>query len=158
MRVLDVGCGSATITAEVARRLPGNEIVALTPAKPDSSSPAEPLRARERLHRRRRGSRLLPAASFDLVYSRFLLEYLPAKRRVVREFARVLPPGRHRAPARHRREFVNSYPPDPQLQPALGQALALLAATGFDPHVGRRLRSLLQQAGKLPRAGLKVEP
>ena len=43
-------------------------------------------------------------------------------------------------------QLVNHYPPDPLLEQSLTQALAVLARTGFDPHVGRKLYHLVQQA------------
>ena len=95
MRVLDVGCGPATITAEVAQLVPDGAAVGL------DASAARIAVARRTLGRcpnasAVRGDALdLPFndASFDLVYCRFLLEYLPEETARGRRTRPRLPPG-----------------------------------------------------------------
>ena len=53
-------------------------------------------------------------------------------------------------------QFVNHHPLDPRLHRDLPEAVALLAPTGLDPYVGRRLWGLLRQAG-LCGGGLEIE-
>jgi ubiquinone/menaquinone biosynthesis C-methylase UbiE len=151
-RILDVGCGPAVIAAAVADSAPKAEIVALD-ASPTRIAVAEQVReshpnATAILGRAER----LPFQdnSFDFVYSRFLLEYLPDKQRAVNEFARVCRPGGIVLLQDLDGQLVNHSPPDPLLEQSLAQALVVLARTGFDPNVGRKLRYLVQQASLTP--------
>ena len=90
MRVLDVGCGPAVIAAELAGRFPV-EVVAL------DASAARIDVARENFEGHANAvavvgdAHSLPfdGASFNLVYSRFLFEYLADKQSAARELARV---------------------------------------------------------------------
>jgi SAM-dependent methyltransferase len=159
MRVLDVGCGPGTITAEIARRVPDGDVVAVDSSEARLSVARGNLSAYANASAVAGDARSLPFddASFDLVYSRFLLEHVPYKRRAADELARVCRPGGTVLLQGLDGQLVNNYPPDPDLQRGLGRALAHLSATGFDPHVGRRLRTLLQQAGLVPE-GTEVEP
>ena len=157
-RILDVGCGSATIAAEVARRYPESEIVALD----DVAVPLWP--ARQNLHVHANASVLaadvtaLPFDddSFDLVYSRFLLGRVPYRRRTVLELGRVCRPGGTVLLQDIDGQFVNHHPPDSRLHRDILEAAALLAPTGLDPYVGRRLWGLLRQAD-LCGGGLEIE-
>jgi SAM-dependent methyltransferase len=159
MRVLDVGCGPGTIAAEVARHVPDGEVVAL------DASAAWIAVARGILSAHDNASAVVgdahalpfPDGVFDLVYSRFMLEYLPQKQRAVDELARVCRLGGTVLLQDLEGQFVNNHPPDPDLQHDIGAALELLAETGFDPHVGHKLRGMLAEAGLAP-AGLEIEP
>jgi len=159
MRVLDVGCGAATTAVEVARRFPESEIVALDEVGAPLSSARRNLRVHPNASVIAADVRALPFddESFDLVYSRFLLGRVPGKRRAALEFARVCRPGGTVVLQDIDGQFVNHYPLDPELQRDLAAAVALLAPTGVDPYVGRRLWGLLRQAG-LCGGGLEIEP
>lgn len=97
-RLLDVGCGTGTLLAEVKRRFP--EVVAVG-IDPDAAI----LRIAER-RLARRGSQVdlqvaraealpFPDASFDVVVSTLVVHHLPtpAKHAALREIYRVLRPG-----------------------------------------------------------------
>jgi SAM-dependent methyltransferase len=159
MRVLDVGCGPATIAAEVAQLVPDGAVVGL------DASAARIAVARETLARCANAAAVSGDAhelpfedeSFDLVYCRFLLEYLPDKQRAVGELARVCRTGGTVLLQDLDGQLVGHYPPDEQLERQLARALELLATTGFDPYVGSKLRFLLDGAG-LGAARQEVEP
>jgi ubiquinone/menaquinone biosynthesis C-methylase UbiE len=151
-RILDVGCGPGVIAAAVADSAPDADIVAL------DASPARVAVAEETLEPYPNAAAILgeaeqlpfPDSSFDLVYSRFLLEYLPDKQHAVNELARVCRPGGTVLLQDLDGQLVNHYPPDPLLDQSLAQALTVLTRTGFDPNVGRKLHYLVQQASLTP--------
>jgi len=138
--VLDVGCGPGVLAAAVAARCPQGRVVAL-----DQS----PDRARQA------GVRLAPwdgqavvgdaatlpfaDASFDLVYCRFLLEYLREPGLAVREMARVCRPGGRVLLQDLDGQLLWHYPEDAELERQVLATLGVLAGTGFDPFAGRKL-------------------
>jgi len=89
----------------------------------------------------------VPADSFDVVYSRFMLEYLADKDRVVHELSRVCRPGGAVLLQDLDGQLVWHYPEDEELERQVGEVLRALAKTGFDPFVGRKLFSLAHRAG-----------
>jgi SAM-dependent methyltransferase len=159
MRVLDVGCGPATIAAEVARLVPHGAVVGLDASAARIAVARETLASSPNAAVVRGDAADLPFddESFDLVYCRFLLEYLPDKQRAVGELARVCRAGGTVLLQDLDGQLVGHYPPDEELQRQLARALELLATTGFDPYVGSKLRFLLDGAG-LGTARQEVEP
>jgi ubiquinone/menaquinone biosynthesis C-methylase UbiE len=85
--------------------------------------------------------------SFDLVYSRMLLEYLKDKERAVMEMARVCKRGGTVLLQDLDGQLLWHYPEDPVVQGTVEKVVKALAATGFDPFVGRKLFSLAHKAG-----------
>jgi ubiquinone/menaquinone biosynthesis C-methylase UbiE len=85
--------------------------------------------------------------SFDLVYSRMLLEYLKDKESAVREMARVCKRGGTVLLQDLDGQLLWHYPEDPVVQGTVEKVVRALAATGFDPFVGRKLFSLAHRAG-----------
>jgi SAM-dependent methyltransferase len=98
MRVLDVGCGTGSLAAELARGWPGVEVTGLDP------DPLALARARRKLERAGLEARLdqgfaddlpYPESSFDRVFSTFMFHHLArdVKEGMLREVCRVLAPG-----------------------------------------------------------------
>jgi ubiquinone/menaquinone biosynthesis C-methylase UbiE len=85
--------------------------------------------------------------SFDLVYSRMLLQYLKNKESAVREMARVCRRGGTVLLQDLDGQLLWHYPEDPVVQGTVEKVVRALAATGFDPFVGRKLFSLAHRAG-----------
>jgi SAM-dependent methyltransferase len=147
--VLDAGCGPGTISAAVAEIAPRLKIVGL------DASPARTAVAEDTLRRHPNAQVALgdvrhlpfPNDSFDLVYCRFLLEYVPDKQRAVDEFVRVCRPGGTIVLQDLDGQLTNNYPPDPKLEQGIARALAILGLGGFDPLLGRKLHNLLNVAG-----------
>ena len=156
--VLDVGCGAATIAAEVARRFPASEIVALDEVGVTLSPARQNLLAHANASVVAGDVTAMPFDddSFDLVYSRLFLGRVPYRRRAALELARVCRPGGTVLLQDLDGHFVNHHPPDPRLHRDLHAAVALLAPTGLDPYAGRRLWGLLRQAGPSG-GGLEIE-
>jgi ubiquinone/menaquinone biosynthesis C-methylase UbiE len=89
----------------------------------------------------------LPSDRFDLVYSRMLLEYLKDKEGAVREMARVCKRGGTVLLQDLDGQLLWHYPEDPVVQSTAEKVVKALAATGFDPFVGRKLFTLARKAG-----------
>jgi len=138
--VLDVGCGPGVLAAAVAARCPGGRVVALDQS-PDRAQQAELLLAPWDGCAVVGDAAALPFAdaSFDLVYCRFLLEYLPQPGLAVREMARVLRPGGRLLLQDLDGQLVWHYPEDAELERQVLATLGVLASTGFDPFAGRKL-------------------
>ena len=85
--------------------------------------------------------------SFDLVYSRMLMEYLKDKESAVKEMARVCKRGGTVLLQDLDGQLLWHYPEDPGVQGTVEKVVRALAATGFDPFVGRKLFFLAYQAG-----------
>jgi ubiquinone/menaquinone biosynthesis C-methylase UbiE len=85
--------------------------------------------------------------SFDLVYSRMLLEYLKEKERAVREMTRVCKRGGTVLLQDLDGQLLWHYPEDPAVQSTVEKVVRALGVTGFDPFVGRKLFSLAHRAG-----------
>jgi len=88
-----------------------------------------------------------PSDSFDLVFSRMLLQYLQEKERAVAEMVRVCRPGGVVLLQDLDGQLLWHYPEDPLVQGTVRKVVAALAATGFDPFVGRKLFWLARMAG-----------
>ena len=156
--VLSVGCGPGVILSAVTAlpfSIKGTGI--------DVSSD----RVKEAIQRNRDNSRVefvcgdaqamqLPSDSFDLVYTRMLLQYLREKQKAIAEMVRVCKPGGTVLLQDLDGQLLWHYPEDPVLQRGIEKVLAALATTGFDPFVGRKLFWLAQRAG-LEQLDVQVE-
>jgi ubiquinone/menaquinone biosynthesis C-methylase UbiE len=147
--VLSVGCGPGVIVREVCAL--------------DSSIRATGIdisadRIQEAINRNRENPHAqficgdahamqFPADSFDLVYSRMLFQYLPKKERAMSELARVCKRGGVVVLQDLDGQLLWHYPEDPAVQRTAEKVVTALAATGFDPFVGRKLFWFAQQAG-----------
>lgn len=154
--VLSVGCGPGSILRAVSAlhslvRATGIDISAerITEAVQRSRGNANLKFVRGDAH-------AMPFASdsFDVIYCRMLLQYLRDKERAVAEIVRVCRPGGSVVLQDLDGQLLWHYPEDSVLQPAVEKVVAALAATGFDPFVGRKLFWL---AGKAGLKNLKVQ-
>lgn len=156
--VLSVGCGPGVILNEVSELHPSVRATGI-----DISAD----RVQEAIQKNRENLRLkfvrgdaqampFPSDSFDLVYSRMLLQYLREKEKAVAEMARVCRPGGLVLLQDLDGQFLWHYPEDVNVQRAVEKVLAALAPTGFDPFVGRRLFWLARKAG-LKKVDVQVE-
>lgn len=147
--ILSVGCGPGVFLREIAEAHPHIEVVGVDVSQTRIAD------ARKRLAglgnaRAYLGDALnLPfeANRFDLIFCRFLLEYLPDKPLAVHEMKRVCAPGGKVLLQDLDGQLVWHFPEDAELQQATERVVAHLAATGFDPFVGRKLFSLCVASG-----------
>jgi ubiquinone/menaquinone biosynthesis C-methylase UbiE len=147
--VLSVGCGPAIILRSICEFHPD-----VTGTGLDIS----PLRVRQATERNQHSSRSrffcgdvreMPFASdtFDIVYTRMLLQYIGEKERAVNEMVRVCKPGGTVLMQDLDGQLIWHYPEDPDMQEAIERVLKGLAESGFDPFAGRKLYWLASKAG-----------
>jgi len=148
-QVLDVGCGPGTILRAAAsphRRARGVGI---------DLGPVRIRQAKEKNHDNRslqfyRGDvqeLQFESCTFDVVYSRMLLQYVPDKEKAVGEMVRVCKPGGTVLMQDLDGQLVWHYPEDALMQQTVARVLGTLQHSGFDPFVGRKLFWLARNAG-----------
>src|SRR5207247_9980778 len=89
----------------------------------------------------------LPSCSFDLVYTRMLLQYIPDKETAVAEMGRVCKPGGVVLIQDLDGQLVWHYPEETLMQETIHRVMKSLAETRFDPFVGRKLLWMSRAAG-----------
>jgi SAM-dependent methyltransferase len=145
--VLEVGCGPGVIACAAARDRPTSVVTGV------DISPARFARLAANLPHnvilRQADAVDLPFAddAFDVVYSRFLLEYLADKQTAVSEMVRVCGAGGKVLLQDLDGQLVWHFPEDGELQEGLRCVLDALAKRGFDPFAGRKLFSFCKAAG-----------
>jgi ubiquinone/menaquinone biosynthesis C-methylase UbiE len=156
--VLSVGCGPANILRAVVGLYPRVSGIGL------DLSPARVQRAAERNYRVPRlnffcgdvQQMQFESGSFDLAYSRMLLQYVPNREKAVSEMVRVVKPGGVVLMHDLDGQLMWHYPEDALMQQTIQRVLSSLAKSGFDPLVGRKLFWLARNAG-LENIQVKVE-
>ncbi len=151
MRVLDVGGGPGVMAREVARTVSDSVVYSL------DASPARTKAAEECLDDLIYAHAILgnayqlpfPDDSFDLIYTRFVLQHLPNPDQVVAEMTRVCKPGGRLLLQDTDGYNVTHYPKDERLQTIIHKVIQCLEKSGFDPYTGRKLYHWCQQLGLL---------
>lgn len=157
--LLSVGCGPGVFLREIAEFHPETEVVGV------DKSPLRIQQAQTRFcglpnARAFVGDAMaLPFTHnrFDLIFCRFLLEYLPDKQIAVQEMARVCSEGGKILLQDLDGQLLWHFPEDRELQETTERVLNYLQTTGFDPFVGRKLYSLCVHAG-LSDVAVQVDP
>jgi SAM-dependent methyltransferase len=157
--VLSVGCGPAVFLREIAENHPNIEAVGVDISAARIKDAENRLRGLPNAHAHVGEAVALPFESdrFDLVFSRFLVEYLPEKLQAIREMKRVCSPGGKVLLQDLDGQLVWHFPEDSDLQQKTERVLRSLAKTGFDPFVGRKLFSLCLSAG-LADVTVQIDP
>ncbi len=142
--LLSVGCGPGVFLRELAENHPEIEVVGVDMSSSRVRGAEERLQGLPNARACVGNAQSLPfeTNSFDLVFSRFLIEYLPDKAGAVQEMSRVCSEGGKLLLQDLDGQLVWHYPEDAELQKTTDQILGHLAGTGFDPFVGRKLFSL----------------
>ena len=159
MEVLSVGCGPGNILRAIAATEPtiratGIDISQTRIEQARKRSPGNP---QVKFFCGNATEMQFPRRSFDLVYTRMLLQYLSQKEKAVAEMVRVTKPGGLVMLQDLDGQLIWHYPEDPIMQNAVMQVTGALAESGFDPLVGRKLFWLAQKAG-LEQIEVQVEP
>jgi SAM-dependent methyltransferase len=157
--LLSVGCGPGVFLRELAERHPKIDVVGVDISASRVAEAEKRLRGLPNARVCVGNALSLPfdANSFDLVFCRFLLEYLPDKPRAVEEMGRVCKEGGRIVLQDLDGQLVWHFPEDPELQALTERILNFLGGTGFDPFVGRKLFSFCVGA-KLADIQVQVEP
>jgi len=157
--ILDVGCGSGAITSALAKRSPHSAVVGFDASADRLAEATRRSQGLANFSVQQGVATALPFGdeSFDLVYSRFLLEYLPDRQDAVAEMVRVCRSGGRVLLHDLDGQLLWHYPPEEPLQSDIERVLATLAATGFNPFAGRTLFSLARRAG-LQDVSVRIDP
>jgi glutathione S-transferase len=157
-RVLDVGSGLAQLTRAMGRAVGAGRVLGVERS-------AEQLNEARRLSRdageenlcelRQGDARHLPLqeeewGTFDVAHARFLLEHVPWPLEVVKEIVRAVRPGGRIVLMDDDHENLRLAPEPPGFARLYRALLGTYERHGNDPHVGRRLASLLEEAGATP--------
>ncbi|MEV7589528.1 methyltransferase domain-containing protein [Streptomyces sp. NPDC089922] len=153
MRVLDVGCGLGTITADLAALVaPGGRVTAV--------DAAEDVLAQAAAHAEERGlggavsfavadvhALDFPDDSFDVVHAHQVLQHVGDPVRALREMRRVCRPGGIVAARDADYAAMTWYPAVPGLDAWLDLYRRTARANGGEPDAGRHLRAWARRAG-----------
>jgi SAM-dependent methyltransferase len=157
--LLSVGCGPGVFLGEVASKHPKIEVAGVDLSRSRIQDAERRLRDLPNAKVFTGDAQALPFEEnkFDLVFCRFLLEYLPDKQRAVQEMKRVCSCGGKVLLQDLDGQLIWHFPEDSELQLATEKVLTYLAGSGFDPFVGRKLFSLCLGAG-LNNIRVQVDP
>ncbi len=157
--VLDLGCATGHMSLAMARaagldgRVIGVEISAEQIAEARRYAATVPEGARFEV---RQGDALAPPlrdeewGTFDVVHSRFLLEHLTNTLAAVRVMARAVRPGGRVILADDDHDLLRLSPEPPGFTLVWSAYVRAFGRDGIDPYIGRRLVSLLHDAGLKP--------
>jgi ubiquinone/menaquinone biosynthesis C-methylase UbiE len=137
-KILDVGCGPGVIAAEVARRSSTVQVCGVDLSDRRITDARSRLNGLVNLEFHIANADTLPFSdeTFDLVYSRFIMDYLRDKQAAVHEMIRVCKPGGRILLQDLDGQLLWHYPEDDHLQEQIRtvlDALAHRAATSHPP-------------------------
>lgn len=147
-RVLEVGCGPGALAAAVAALPEQPSVVGVDQSSRRlAQQVTPPVGCELRLQVGEATALPLDEGTFDLAYTRFMLQYLPDPGAAIVELHRVVAPGGHVLLQDLDGQLVWHDGLCEELEHGLAKVMAHLGRTGFDPHVGRRLFGLARRAG-----------
>lgn len=149
-RVLEAGCGPGFVTELLLERLGDGSVTALDvdPAMLDHARRLVGHDERVRFVEASVTATGLPAAAFDLVLLRFVLQHVPDAPVALQELKRVLRPGARIVVVDADFACANLFDPEPSFTHELMAAVIEgQRRQGGDPHIGRKLPALLRDAG-----------
>src|SRR5271154_658749 len=150
-RVLDVGCGPGTITADLAARVPDGEVVAI-----DAAADVLDLARAEASRQGRANVRFevgdvyalgFGDGTFDVVHAHQVLQHLSDPVAALTEMRRGGPPGGRGPPRPAADGGVFWFPDAPGLTEWQALSRTVARAPGGEPAAGRRMLSWARQAG-----------
>lgn len=145
--VLDAGCGSGSMSRQIAKAQPDATVVGVDLREPYLDF-ARRKAASENLTNvkfEKGDVRALPFAdaTFDIVWHKYLLQWVGDPQAAMCEFTRVTKPGGLIVSCNFDGFAVTHEPPDPAMQPLAEYVFSQLV----DPFIGRRLAAMSRQAG-----------
>ena len=144
--VLEVGSGLGILAGEVAARVPQGEVIGIE-YSPEQLAAAHVTRPNLRFERGDAHRLPFDRARFDVVYCRYLLEHVADPVQALREMRRVLRPG-GRVCIQENNVLANEFFPDcPKFDSVWEKFVALQSKLGGDALIGKKLFTLLLQAG-----------
>lgn len=156
-RIVDFGCGLAQLSRAMARAS-GAKLVGIERSAEQLAEAARQaaVAREEHLIELRQGDVSDPPlrpdewGSFDLAHARFVLEHVQDPLAVVRQMVRAVKPGGRIVLQDDDHEVLRCYPEPPGFMALWGAYERTYDRLGCDPYVGRRLASLLYEAGARP--------
>ena len=151
-KVLDAGCGSGFMTRAIARHSPGATVTGLDREAKYIDFARRQATAEQLSNASFEVGDVLKLpfadASFDLVWSKHLLQWVGQREQALAEFKRVTRPGGRIVCANFDRFCLSHYPTDLILQAEMEKWFgAAQQAFGFDNDLGRKLPHLFKQLG-----------
>ena len=151
MTILDSGCGPGSITCDIAERIPNGSVVGIDADETQVMIARDFAKTRgvqnEEFRSASAYSMPFRSNSFDAVFSHALLEHLREPDSAIGEFLRVLKPGGILGVCSPDWGGFLLAPPSDQLAVAIDVYKNMQVANGGDVYVGRKLSTLLNQAG-----------
>ena len=138
--ILDIGCGPAVIDAHLGLQYPEGQINRVDISSVRVEQAPKNTLGIKNVQIIKADAIILPFVdnSFDLLFCRFLLEYLPDRLSALKEMHRVCKPGGKVILQDLDGQLISMYPEFPQKE-ELKTVLHNLINGGFDPFVGRKL-------------------
>ncbi|KAK1753224.1 S-adenosyl-L-methionine-dependent methyltransferase [Echria macrotheca] len=151
-KILDIGCGPGTISADFAALAPEGSVVCFEISEAALATARTTFASRDLYNADfvRGDATKLPFedGSFDIVHAHQVLIHLPDPVAALREMRRVTKPGGGLVASKDMiMASVNWYPPDPRLDVWRDGITGTIAETGADPEMGRRLKAAALEAG-----------
>ncbi|MEU2561234.1 methyltransferase domain-containing protein [Streptomyces longispororuber] len=151
MRVLDIGCGPGTITADLAALVPGGHVMGVDRA-PDVLDLARATAAERGVDNVEFAvgdvhALAYPDGSFDVVHAHQVLQHVGDPVRALREMRRVCAPGGVVAARDSDYAAMTWHPGSPGLDDWLDLYRQVARANGGEPDAGRALKSWALAAG-----------
>jgi SAM-dependent methyltransferase len=147
MSVLDAGCGSGSMTRQIAAAEPGANVVGVDLREPYldfARRKAESENLTNTTFEKGDVCALpFPNATFDIVWHKYLLQWVGDPQAAMTEFARVTKPGGLIVSCNFDSFGVINEPPDPVIQPLVEHVFSQVA----DLFIGRRMARMSQEAG-----------
>ena len=156
-RIVDFGSGLAQLSRGMARAA-GRKVLGIERSTEQMAEAARQAAAagEEQLLELRQGDVTAPPlrdaewGSFDLAHARFILEHVQDPLRVVRQMVRSVRPGGRIVLQDDDHEILRCWPEPPGFSALWSAYARTYDRLGCDPFIGRRLASLLHEAGARP--------
>ncbi len=147
-RVLDLGCGTGILTRHVASRLPEAEVLGVD-LDESRLAFARQHGGIENLRFEKCDFRYLPFEdeSFDLVFSRFVLIFVPDPGGAIQEMVRVTRPGGSVVCRDMVHDGIWYSPEKPAFAAVLSEVVSFMKSRGFEPSQGLHLAPAMVRAG-----------